>query len=126
MNKILKELKMLREENENSLVKNLIKAPLKEPRDVMPHTNAPKENAVQQADLLFLPNDDGYRYLLVVVDIATRKVDAEPLKSKESKEVKKAMEKIYRRPIWYNLELRYIYLYTNNIIIILSRILSII
>lgn len=99
MNKILTELKILKEEKENSLVKNLIKAPIKEPNSVMPHTNAPIENAVQQADLLFLPNDDGYKYLLVVVDIATRKVDAEALKSKESKEVKKAMERIYRRGI---------------------------
>jgi len=97
MNKILKELKILKQENENSVVKNLIKTPTKEPRDIMPHTNAPIENASHQADLLFLPNDDGYKYLLVVVDIATRKVDAEPLKTKEATEVKKAMEKIYKR-----------------------------
>ena len=97
MNKILKDLKILIDENENSLVKNITKIPPREPNKVMPHTNAPVENAVQQADLLFLPNDDGYRYLLVVVDIATRKVDAEPLKTKEAIEVKKAMEKIYKR-----------------------------
>ena len=99
MNKILTELKILSSENENSLVKNLTKTPLKEPNKVMPHTNAPVENATQQADLLFLPNDDGYRYCLVVVDIATRKVDAEPLKTKESNEVKKALQKIYKRRI---------------------------
>ena len=97
MNKILTELKILSSENENSLVKNLTKTPLKEPNKVMPHTNAPVENATQQADLLFLPNDDGYKYCLVVVDIATRKVDAEPLKTKESKEVKQALQKIYKR-----------------------------
>lgn len=99
MNKILKELKILKQENENSVVKNLIKTPLKEPNKVMPYTNAPIENASQQVDLLFLPDDDGYKYLLVVVDIATRKVDAEPLKTKEATEVKKAMEKIYKRKI---------------------------
>lgn len=99
MNKIFKELKILSDEKENSLVKNLTKPPPKEPNKVMPHTNAPVENASQQADLLFLPNDDGYKYCLVVVDIATRKVDAEPLKTKESKEVKQAMQKIYKRKI---------------------------
>ena len=99
MNKIFTELKILRDEKENSLVKNLTKTPLKEPNKVMPHTNAPVENATQQADLLFLPNDDGYKYCLVVVDIATRKVDAEPLKTKESKEVKQALQKIYKRRI---------------------------
>jgi hypothetical protein len=99
MNKILKELKILRHEKENSVVKNLLKTPTKEPRDIMPHTNAPIENASHQVDLLFLPDDDGYKYLLVVVDIATRKVDAEPLKTKQAKDATKAMEKIYKRGI---------------------------
>ena len=99
MNKILADLKILSSERDNSIVKNLTKTPPKEPRDVMPHTTAPIENAVQQADLLYLPNDDGYKYLLVIVDIATRKVDAEPLKSKDSTEVKKAFQKIYKRKI---------------------------
>lgn len=38
----------------------------------MPHKNASIENTVQQADLLLLllPNDDGYKFLLVLVDIA--------------------------------------------------------
>jgi hypothetical protein len=99
MNKILTDLKILSNEKENSLVKNLTKQPLKEPRNVMPHTTAPIQNAIQQADLLFLPNDDGFRYLLVVVDIATRRTDAEPLKTKESKEVKLALQKIYKRKV---------------------------
>jgi hypothetical protein len=99
MNKILTDLKILSNERENSLVKNLTRQPLKEPRDVMPHTTAPIANAVQQADLLHLPNDDGYKYLLVVVDIATRRTDAEPLKTKESSEVQKALQKIYKRKI---------------------------
>lgn len=99
MNQILTDLKILSNVKDNSIVKNLTKVPMKEPREVMPHTTAPIENAVQQADLLFLPNDDGYKYLLVVVDIATRKVDAEPLKSKDANEVKKAMQKIYKRKI---------------------------
>jgi hypothetical protein len=99
MDKILSDLKILSNERENNIVKNLTQQPPKEPRHVMPHTTAPIENAVQQADLLHLPNDDGYKYLLVIVDIATRKVDAEPLKSKESNEVKKATQKIYKRRI---------------------------
>lgn len=99
MNKILTDLKILSNERDNSVVKNLTRIPPKEPRDVMPHTTAPIQNAVQQADILFLPNDDGYKYLLVVVDIATRRVDAEPLKSKESNEVKKALQKIYKRKV---------------------------
>jgi hypothetical protein len=41
MNRIFTDLKILSNERENSLVKNLTRQPLKEPRDVMPHTTAP-------------------------------------------------------------------------------------
>ena len=45
---------------------------------------------IYQADLLFLPNDEGYKYALVVVDIGSGLCDAEPLKSKKTTEVKSA------------------------------------
>ncbi len=62
-------------------------------------------NAVHQADLLFLPHDtlikdkrrETYKYALVVVDVATRYGDAEPLTSKYSAEVATALSKIYKR-----------------------------
>jgi hypothetical protein len=65
----------------------------------MPHTTATGKFNTQQADLLYLPEDEGYKYLLVVVDIATRLCDAEPLKSKDAKSVAKAMQKIFKRKI---------------------------
>ena len=50
------------------------------PRKANPINDAkfsiPKKYAVEQADLLFLPNDEGYRYALVVVDVATKVMDA--------------------------------------------------
>ena len=50
-----------------------------------------KPNHIHQADLLFLPHDrvgrKTYKYALVVVDIASRYKDAEPLTSKESREI---------------------------------------
>lgn len=52
---------------------------------------------IQQADLLFLPNDNGYKYALVVVDIGSKITDAEPLKEKSSNTVLKAFEAIYKR-----------------------------
>ena len=65
------------------------------------HWNVEKVNQIHQADLLFLPHDvvkrKTYKYALVVVDIASRYVDAEPLTSKYSAEVSKAFEKIYSR-----------------------------
>jgi hypothetical protein len=58
-------------------------------------------NAVHQADLLFLPHDTvrrkTYKYALTVVDVASRFKAAEPLATKEAKEVADAMSRIYRR-----------------------------
>ena len=58
-------------------------------------------NSVHQADLLFLPHDKIrrkiYKYALTVVDIASRYKEAEPLTSKDSGEVAKAFQSIYKR-----------------------------
>ena len=58
-------------------------------------------NSVHQADLLFLPHDKirrkAYKYALTIVDIASRYKEAEPLTSKDSNEVAKAFQAIYKR-----------------------------
>ena len=60
-------------------------------------------NSVHQADLLFLPHDKPprgrkiYKYALTVVDVTSRYKEAEPLTSKDSDEVAKAFQAIYRR-----------------------------
>ena len=58
-------------------------------------------NSVHQADLLFLPHGKirrkTYKYALTVVDIASRYKEAEPLTSKDSNEVAKAFQAIYKR-----------------------------
>ena len=60
-----------------------------------------KPNAVHQADLLFLPHDrlgrKTFKYALTVVDVASRYKAAEPLSTKEAKEVADALSRIYRR-----------------------------
>lgn len=35
------------------------------------HVNVPKPHQIYQAELLFLPHDQDYKYALVVVDCAT-------------------------------------------------------
>ena len=58
---------------------------------------------MRQAELLFLPHDKPpqgrkvYKYALTVVDVASRYKAAEPLTSKESDEVSKAFQRIYKR-----------------------------
>jgi hypothetical protein len=57
-----------------------------------------QEGAVQQCDLLFMPEDEGYRYILVVCDVGGwRQTDAEPLKTKSIVEVLNAFKEIYKR-----------------------------
>ena len=58
-----------------------------------------KPDAYNQIDLLYLPNDKGFKYLVVAVDVATRKTDFEPLKKRDGETVYKAIEKIYKRTI---------------------------
>ena len=82
MNKVLHELGLT--SSNNNLLSNLTKVPRKEPKSMMAHTTASQPFTTEKADLLFLPNDNGYKYLLVVVDIATRKTDAEPIKNKDN------------------------------------------
>ena len=59
--------------------------------------------SVHQADLLFLPHDKLphgkkiYKYALTIVDIASHYKEAEPLTSKDSDEVARAFQAIYRR-----------------------------
>ena len=60
-------------------------------------------NSVHQADPLFLLHDKLprgrkiYKYALTVLDIASRYKEAKPLTSKDSAEVVKAFQSIYRR-----------------------------
>ena len=74
------------------------------PRHVpRPKFDVATPNSVHQADLLFLPHDKLprgkkiYKYALTVVDIASRYKEAEPLTSKNSDEVAKAFQAIYKR-----------------------------
>jgi hypothetical protein len=51
-----------------------------------------------QADLLMLPiTNDGYRYLLTVIDIWSNYIDFEPLKTKTAKETLAAIKTIFNR-----------------------------
>lgn len=75
---------------------NLHLRPQREKGDNMPHFQPQLPNMLHQADLLFLPNDDGFKYALVVIDVGTRHLEAVPLKTKESSEINKAFDKLYK------------------------------
>ena len=81
------------------LLNNLYKKPIKDKGKNVPHFQVSGPNITHQADLLFLPNDDGYRYSLTVTDIYDGKTDARPLKTKTADEVLKAFKNIYSSSI---------------------------
>ena len=55
-----------------------------------------KPNIVQFADLLFLPNDNDYKYALVVTDMHKRITDSRPLKTKTAPEIIQAFKDIWK------------------------------
>ena len=89
----------------NQEVYNLFTKPRKENKLDMPRFYNFKEDDTHQADVLFLPHDEGYAYALVVVDIATGETDAEPLKHQKGwdgptvDDTINAITKIYSRGI---------------------------
>ena len=84
---------------------SLFKKPEKDTGVNMAHITIESSGIVHQCDLLFLPNDGGYKYALVVVDVKSRLTDARPVKTKEPKDVLEAMKDIYKgkylkQPSW--------------------------
>jgi hypothetical protein len=77
------------------IARKLTKTPKKDKGAEQPHIQGGKPNYIQQADILYLPSDKGFKYLLVVVDIASRLTDAIPLKNKTTTAVLNAFKKIY-------------------------------
>jgi len=85
----------VKDRTRNDLLANLYKIPRRERGDDMPKFQTLMPNTIHQSDLVFLPHDHGYKYLLVVVDACDRKMDAVPLREKYSDVVKRAFEVIY-------------------------------
>jgi len=80
-------------------LKSLYKKPVPESGNQMPVAQVFNKGVYQQADILYLPEDKGFKYLLVVVDLYDNSVDAEPVKDilSNSNDVLKAFGKIYSR-----------------------------
>ncbi|CAB4439288.1 unnamed protein product [Rhizophagus irregularis] len=77
---------------------NLYKKPPKEKSSERPRVVVWKLNATHQADLAEMPVDPkGFHYFLVVVEVAGKRVDAEPLKDKTAEKVLNGFVKIYQR-----------------------------
>lgn len=86
-------------DKEEKVVKELYQKPREKFKD-MPHFKSPIVGGLtHQVDLLELPMDHKYKYCLTVVDVGNRMIDAEPIITKDSQTVLKAIKKIYSRDI---------------------------
>ena len=99
MNSVLKEFGLLDNVKKKNLLSTLYKPVKKDKGLNMPRFAYPSPGEIAQADLLFMPSDRGYKYMLVVVDNGSRLMDAEPIKTKESKAVVDAFRTIFARQI---------------------------
>ena len=61
-------------------LKSLYKKPVPEIKKEMPIAQVFEGGVFQQADILYLPEDKDFKYLLVVVDLYDNSIDAEPVK----------------------------------------------
>ena len=83
----------------NNMLDNLYKIPLKDKGVNRPTFQYYEPNIYQQADLLFLPDDSGYKYALVISDVGSRLSDAQQIKTKSNDDVTNAFKIIYKRNI---------------------------
>ena len=80
----------------------LYKMPTNDPKEIAPQILDPQDhspNQIQQADLLYMPDDNGFKYGLTVVDTGSRKTDCEPMSDRTAKDALTAIKAIYKRGI---------------------------
>lgn len=100
-----KDLKSKSTAVKNNELMKLYARPIKETGNNMPHFQILEPNYLQNADTLYLPEDEykgkKYKYLLVVTDVYNKKMDAEAYTNlkQDSHEVLDALKKIYKRGI---------------------------
>jgi hypothetical protein len=87
----------IKQKNKNDELNNLYKKPVSENRLQTPITQVFKKGIYYQADLLYMPEDKGYKYILVCVDVYDGVLDCEPLKNRASSDIVKAFTKIFKR-----------------------------
>lgn len=68
-----------------------------------------KEQILIQADLIYMPDDGNYNYILTVVDVGSRICDAQPLTGRTSQHVIDGFERIFRRKYIKSDQVEYCY-----------------
>ena len=81
----------------NTELNQLYKKPVPERGIEMPKTQVFYKNIYYEADCLYMPDDKGYKYILVVVDLFDSTIDAEPVKNLKPADIIVAFGKIFQR-----------------------------
>jgi len=89
--------KHIKKKYKNDELNNLYRKPVSENRFQTPVTQVFNEGVYYQADLLYMPEDKGYKYILVCVDLYDGILDCEPLKNKAVKDIINAFNNIFKR-----------------------------
>ena len=97
MQNILKDMGLITNKGENNSLLNIYSKVPKAPAAEQQHIKVPEPGYIYQADLLFLPLDKGYNYLLVLIDNNNNACDFEPLKNKTAKDTLAAIKIIFSR-----------------------------
>ena len=90
-------IKSLEKNKNSSELQTLYKKPKPETKGQMPISQVFQKNIYYQADLLYMPEDQYYKYILVCVDMYDGTMDAEPLKLRDNKNIIKAFKEIFKR-----------------------------
>eukprot|EP01038_Epipyxis_sp_PR26KG_P018768 gene18768-26556_t len=70
-----------------TVIDSLYKKPKKDKNEQAVTFDHFDKNYLQQMDLLYLPNDKGFQYALIVVDQGTRLLEAEALKNRSPNDI---------------------------------------
>lgn len=82
---------------ENSELNQLYKKPIPESGIYMPVAQVFAKNVYHQGDVLYMPEDKGFKYILVCVDMFDGSLDAEPIKAVNDTNVINAFKEIFKR-----------------------------
>jgi len=85
--------------HKTDVIDQLYKMPKKDKDGDNPTFTRITPNYIQFLDTLYLPNDKGFIYALVLSDQGSRLVDLEPMTGRTSSDIVKALKAIYKRKI---------------------------
>ncbi len=82
----------------NNELNQLYKKPVPERRIHTPQAQVLVKNIYYQADVLYMPEDKGFKYMLVCIDMYDGTLDAEPIKEVQPNNIIEAFKNIFKRP----------------------------